>query len=270
MEPRRSRFSLQTVLHATDILKALTHKGFEQFVIKLNLRDREVGYGTSLQARANSIARFARDNPNAQTGFGELLDDHIVEKAASLITGYGLPSVSEDEQQAFLRSLERDGFSVTDKKLTALMPEVADLPAADDEVHALLASLEFATATGHLDQAIDAHARGNWAAANSQLRTFLEALFDEIALRLEPEKAAATAGGHHRRSLLANTSPPFLSRDLKEWDDGGKGYINGLIARLNPQGSHPGLSDQEDCTFRLHIVIITARLLLRRLAAPQS
>lgn len=43
-------------------------------------------------------------------------------------------------------------------------------------------------------------------------------------------------------------------------------FSDGLIARLNPQGSHPGLSDQEDCTFRLHIVIITARLVLRRLA----
>jgi hypothetical protein len=36
------------------------------------------------------------------------------------------------------------------------------------------------------------------------------------------------------------------------------------MRRLNPEGSHPGLSDDEDCSFRLNIVLLTASLLLRR------
>ena len=40
--------------------------------------------------------------------------------------------------------------------------------------------------------------------------------------------------------------------------------FNGLFNRLHPEGNHPGLSDEDDSTFRLHIVIIVARLLLRR------
>jgi integrase len=44
----------------------------------------------------------------------------------------------------------------------------------------------------------------------------------------------------------------------------GGGFVNGLAKRLHPQGSHPGLSDQEDSTFRLHTVLLTARLLLER------
>jgi hypothetical protein len=54
------------------------------------------------------------------------------------------------------------------------------------------------------------------------------------------------------------------SRELNEWDDNGLGFINGLMKRLHPKGSHPGLPDEEDSTFRLHIVLLTARLLLTR------
>ena len=36
-------------------------------------------------------------------------------------------------------------------------------------------------------------------------------------------------------------------------------------ARLHPQGPHPWLSDEHDSTFRLHLVLLTAQLLLNRL-----
>jgi hypothetical protein len=38
-------------------------------------------------------------------------------------------------------------------------------------------------------------------------------------------------------------------------------------AKGHPQGAHPGLSDEEDCTFRLHVVLLTGRLLLTRFDA---
>ena len=60
-------------------------------------------------------------------------------------------------------------------------------------------------------------------------------------------------------------SPPFISRELNEWSDDGKNFVNGTFKRVHPQGSHPGLSDEEDCTFRLHLVLLVARLFLRRL-----
>jgi hypothetical protein len=67
-----------------------------------------------------------------------------------------------------------------------------------------------------------------------------------------------------RRQCLANIVPAFLDRDLNEWRDNGGGFVNGLMARLHPQGSHPGLSDDDDSTFRLHMVLLTARLMLTR------
>jgi hypothetical protein len=48
------------------------------------------------------------------------------------------------------------------------LPEAVDLPAADDEVQHLIDRSGFQIPKGHLDQALAARTRGDWAAANSQ------------------------------------------------------------------------------------------------------
>lgn len=174
-------------------------------------------------------------------------------------------SFDYDRSKDFVRALERDGYAIENQQLRRTLPPALNLPAADDEVHVLLNRHNLTTPKGHLDQAIDNHARGNWASANGQLRTFYQSLFDEIALLIDPQNAPQTSEA--RRQHLANLTPPFLSRDLNEWSDDGKNFVNGLWKRLHPLGSHPGLSDNEDCTFRLHLVLLAARLFLRRLDA---
>jgi hypothetical protein len=131
----------------------------------------------------------------------------------------------------------------------------------EDEITRLLKKHDLTTPKGHLDQALDAHGRGDWAAANGQIRTFLDALLDEIAAKLDPS-SGNLASGQPRRAKIAALG--FLSRDLNEWDDKGTGFLNGLVKRLHPQGAHPGLSDEKDSAFRLHIVLLTARLFLTR------
>jgi len=123
------------------------------------------------------------------------------------------------------------------------------------------------TAKGHLNQAIDNHDRGQYASANAQLRSFMEELFDRIAEHLEPARAATLPSAENRRNLLAIRQPPFLFEDLGEWGQNGKNFVNGMFKRLHGHGSHPGLSDEEDCTFRLHLVLVVARHFLRRLRA---
>jgi hypothetical protein len=145
-----------------------------------------------------------------------------------------------------------------------MLPDIADIPTADDEVHALLEELSLSIAKNHLDNAIDAHGRGKWEPANGELRKVLESIFDEAAARLEPTRTATTERGHARRQLLADLTPPFLIKEFGEWDDSGKNFVNGVFKRLHP-GAHPGISEDEDCTFRLHLVLIVARLFLRRL-----
>jgi hypothetical protein len=151
----------------------------------------------------------------------------------------------------------------SDPLLRAALPEEIQLPATDDEVHQLLKSLGYGVPLGHLDQAIEAHTRGDWAACNSQLRTFLESLFDHLAAAAAPDHVAERHTSENRRALLAEIG--FLATDRNEWTTDGKSYINGLFKMLHTHGSHPGLSDEDHSTFRLHIVLVTARTFLRRL-----
>ena len=165
------------------------------------------------------------------------------------------------EMDTFRRVLQKDGFVVADRSLRPALPTDIGLPSIGSELMQLLERHGFSTAKGHLEQAFDADARGNWASANGQLRSFFDALLDKIAEKLDPS-VHAIGSGQPRRAKLASLR--FLSISLNEWDNGGTGFINGLVRRLHPQGAHPGLSDEDDSTFRLHFVLITAALLLRR------
>ena len=171
-----------------------------------------------------------------------------------------------ESQGRFERALARDGYSLTWNSeggamlRPALPPELE--PKADDEVRHLLTNYGFATARGHLDQALNAHVRGDWAAANAQLRTFMEGLLEEIAKALRPNEAQGLTA-ENRRALLGRID--FFSADRKEWTGDGKNYINGLFKMLHTEGSHSGLSDMEHSTFRLHLALLTARTFLRRL-----
>ena len=227
--------------------------------------------GGSRQARANDIARYLLKNPEITRDDGRNLTDAIVEdviqSSISNSTGYsGFDYTRFQERHGpLVRGLERDGFPVEDGQLRRALPESLDLPRADDEVHVLLDEYGFPVPKGHLDQAISALSRGDWAAANSQFRPFIESLLDEIAERLAGGTISLPPPGHQRRQWLARLRPPFFVGSLHEWTGQGTGFIEAFYRRLHPHGSHPGLSDEDDSTFRLHLVLLVARLLLRRL-----
>ena len=268
MPPNRP-FTRLTIIAAAKLLRALTQNDFDSLMLHLKL-GKEIASGPKLavSGKVNLLSELALDRPSEVWYGGETMS---LQKAIVLeaITVYPRTQ-SEKDWREFCNGLKRDGFTLVKDEdggelvLRQMLPEIADLPAADDEVRTLLKQHDFGEPLNSLDQAINCHGRGEWEAANGRLRTFLEGLLDQIAERLAPEKACTTKGGHHRRSLLASLDPPFLSKDLGELQDGGKGFIDGLFRRLNTAGSHPGLSDEEDSTFRLHIVLIVARLLLRR------
>ena len=209
----------------------------------------------------HSTSGRGRRFPRWQYDLGEA----VVREAVLLME----PNSTHALQTAFERGLARDGYvvSIEDYGITSLLraarPVEIQLPEADDEVHQLLKAYQFGRTLGHLDQAIEAHARGDWTSCNSQLRTFLESLFDDIARNVRPEEAARRPTSENRRALLAEIG--FFALDRREWTQDGKNYINGLFKMLHTEGSHPGLSDEDHSTFRLHVVLVTARTFLRRL-----
>lgn len=249
----------RTVIHeACSCLGAILYHGdFEDLVLRWGIDKLDVRSG-AVHQRCRDLFRYLRDNPQAEYD-GRLVSDLVVEEAAKRV------STRDSNCERFVRALHRAGFTIDNGELRRTLPEALELPAADDEVHLLLNRYSLSTPLGHLDQAIAAHTRGDWAAANSQSRSFLESLLDEIAYFLVPSAPRGQNQGEARREALANIQPPFLSAELNEWGCQGKNLVNGVFKRLHPQGAHPGLSDDEDSTFRLHLVLLVGRLFLRRL-----
>jgi hypothetical protein len=271
---RSNPFSRPTLLAAVELLEVLSQARFNQMVLKLGLED-EVPQDTTLSLAKKcamlGLAVVRRPHAALDSIDGPMtLGEALVREAAQLADS---SSSASPTHARFLRGMARDGFVLTpgsdgnSASVRASLPEQIQLPSTDDEVHHLLVYFGFNTPLGHLEQAIDAHARGDWAACNGQLRTFLESLLDEVAQKLRPEDASKLVTSENRRTLLGNIG--FLAVDRNEWASDGKGFIGGLIKMLHTHGSHAGLSDEDHSTFRLHIVLVTAGMLLRRLHRQQ-
>jgi len=241
---------------------------FNNLTLRLGLEN-EIPYDTGLSVakKANLLGRIVVQRPGDQveTLEGTLsLAEAVVREAVQVAR----PEPLHDSEIALARGLARDGYVISfdeneRPRLRAALPQELGLPAVDDEVHQLLKHFGFVESIGHLDQGIEAHARGDWAAANAQFRTFLESLFNAIALQVRGDSEVAPLNSENRRQLLAKIG--FLAEDRNEWTMDGKNYINGLFKMLHTDGSHPGLSDEDHSTFRLHVVLVTARTFLRRL-----
>lgn len=168
---------------------------------------------------------------------------------------------------ALANSLKRDGYIIKERTIKKMLPEEIEEAKTESEVFILLNKFNFSTTRGHLEQAIKNHSVGNWAGANGQFRPFIESLLIDICKLLLPSNKCENA--HTAINLLSKTvSPPFLRSDLNEVENPNcnKPFIEGFWKRLHPEGTHPGLSDEEDSTFRYHITIVVGYYLLRRLS----
>ncbi len=163
-------------------------------------------------------------------------------------------------------------FQAPTRELVRMLPE--DIPGADfreaeSEVFQLLDRHGFAVSKGHLKLALSEFQRGNWSPANGELRKFFEDYLNEIASAL-----GYIGGGDskQKRDFLGKLDPPFLLTEYNEWNENNQKpqYIQGLMSRMHPHGGHPGLSEEEDATFRLQITLVTARLMLRRFDKRKS
>lgn len=267
-----AQFSRRTILAATDLLVERTHAEIDRFALEFSVERFTIG--ASKIDKTNALGRYLIENPDALNELNENLTDAIVialVEASVRRCFRGWPEAFDYEAfrttyPALHRGLDRDGFTVETGELRRSLPNVVALPQTDDEVHLLLARFNLQVPRGHLDQGIASHARGQWAAANAQFRTFIESLLDELALLAPAPAQGYPPPGHPRRQWLANMQPPFFFAQLNEWTNDGRGFFEALFRRLHPQGAHPGLSDEEDSTYRLHLVLLTSRHLLRRLA----
>lgn len=276
-----SHFNRMTLVAAAEVVSEFkSHSDMEVLEVQWDIAGR--CDGSSKSARVASLARIAiEDSLEVMTEQGRLplsraLIDVAIQatpKARSgpswkkLVAGLrfdGFELVakhSEDASRFSWGSKLSQTFELA-RMLPSDVPEL-DFREAESEVMLLLDRHGFSIPKGHLKLAISAFSRGDWSAANGELRKLCEGYLNEMADKLGCDPARNSKA---KRTFLGKLDPPFLLSEYNEWDenDAKPQYVQGLMNRFHPHGGHPGLSEDEDATFRLQISLITARLFLRR------
>jgi len=276
------QFNRMTVVAAAEVISDFkSHSDMEVLEVQWGIAGR--CSASSKSARVASLARIAIDE-----GIQVFTEQGILPLDRALVeTAIKAPSNQQksDAWKKLVAGLRFDGFELTEvetepddfdslfggRKRKALslvrmlpddVPEL-DFREAESEVVILLDRSGFVTAKGHLGLAMAAFQRGEWASANAQLRNFYESYLNEIAVGLGCSSAENSKA---KRDFLGKLSEPFLLADYNEWKANNQKpqYVQGLMNRMHPHGGHPGLSEEEDATFRLQITLVTARLFLRR------
>jgi hypothetical protein len=193
-------------------------------------------------------------------------NEDLKRERISIYTGVRYEDLFSNKYRILANSLKRDGYIVKEREIRKVLPDEIEEARSENELFLLLEKFGFIITRGHLVQAINNHALSNWAGANSQFRTFIESLLIEISNKLFPKNDCKNASSAII-ILSEKVAPPFLRSELNEIENPNckKPFINGFWKRLHPEGSHPGLSDEQDSTFRYHISIVLAHYLLKRL-----
>jgi hypothetical protein len=277
-----SEFNRMTIVAAAELIEKMhTQAQFTSLATEWGVVDR-CG-GGSVLSKINSIAEIAvGEHQEVYTLRGLVpLDRALVEKAIEAPERLK----SGDSWKKLIAGLRFDGFEIvetqieveadrpwgnpkveTTVQLVRMLPtDIPDLDfrEAESEVELLLDRHGFSVAKEHLRQAVSAFSRGQWSSSNGALRNFYESYLNEIAIKLGYDGADDSKA---MRDFLGRIAPPFLLSDYNEWNANNQKpqYVQGLLSRMHPHGPHPGLSEEEDATFRLQISLVTARLFLRR------
>lgn len=279
--------STRTLIEIISIIENWTTAELDRLAVAFSIEipDQINGQNLSKVKKANIILEKLKENeiegpfsPNVQLDsvqyiFNKFLREQTDDGEANLFSVDDVPvqtneQLFETQNAKLVNSLKRDGYTINNGSVVSLLPEELIEDNVENELFRLLDEFAFNTAKGHLEQAIDNHSNGNWAGANGQFRTFMESLLVSISNHLIPTRSCS--GLADAIQWLANPemlNPVLLSEELNEVpsQNCNKPFINGLWKRLHPTGSHPGLSDEEDSTFRYHTLIVFARYLLKRI-----
>jgi len=256
---QQGMFSRTTIIRLVDALTLRTHADVERFALEFALEN-EIS-GSYIEQKKASIMRHLVEHPNATAPNGTPLIQAIAEHLIYRFRAFPDPLERFPE---LINSLDHDGYILDKEGLRRKLPDQIPITAQEDELVQALTRFGFDIAKGHYEQAVAAHTRGAWAAANAQLRSFVEELLNRIAESIVPGNYSSS---YERWVALSKAG--FFKAELNEWTDDGKGFLQGFWKRLHPQGSHPGLSEKDDCTYRLHIVIVTMHHIAKRFEAQK-
>jgi hypothetical protein len=154
---------------------------------------------------------------------------------------------NEREWVAELRSsLLEDGYSLSfDGGKWSIGPVGADeipLPPQVSDLEAVLNARGFAVSANHYQQAFSAFKRQDWEACNSATRSTVEGFFVEVA---QAKAGFVPRPGHGEGG---NAIQALANSGL--FEPGENDYVKGFWKMSHTNGSHPGLSNEQEALFR--------------------
>jgi hypothetical protein len=245
--------SRKTILTLVDALNFRTHDEAERFCVEFGIEHVIVNL-LYVKQKETAISKYLIANEEAKGPMGSALVVEVIE--------YLLKNKhhSEEHFQKLAHFLKKDGYSLTDTSIRTSLPSQIPLVESEDRLIEILKNRGFDVALGHYEQAVAVHGRGEWAAANAQLRSFVEEFFNRIHSSINAGNATQSQA---RKAELENIG--FFRKEYNEFLHNGTGFVEGFWKRLHPEGSHPGLSESADSTFRLHLVLLVLHYFAERL-----
>ena len=249
-------FSSKTIMALIDSLKLDTYDKIERFIIEFGIDATKIT-GKYVNEKNTSIIKYLIENCHTNSEVYSSLIFEILESSIKKYSEY----IDFSEQFSELTNfLEKDGFKIFEEKIIRIIPKDVPVDIIEESMITIMKERNYFKALGHYEQAISAYARGDWAASNSQIRPFVEEIINNLQKEYAPGEYENTKG---KMDALSRVN--IFKKELNEYFGDGKGFLEGFWKRLHPEGSHPGLSDKLDATFRIQLVIIVINYLLLRL-----
>ncbi|ARK21881.1 hypothetical protein [Sporosarcina ureae] len=257
-------FSRATIMDFMYLLRDLnSHAELSTYAFRYELD--KIAVGNNKDERVLAIGKFLLENPKTPGILGDNLTYEIVEDVISktISNNYHFDTDNNEfiNYPQLRRLLLKDGFVIVDGKLTRTFDTDINFNTNETLLGKLLDEHNLEIAKGHYSQATNAFNRGDWAACNSQLRSYVEELLNKLAEKIvgQPFSSSQMA-----KVELSKVDPPIFYKELNEWLDNGQGFFETFWKRLHPEGSHPGLSNEDDSIFRLNLVQISTLEILKR------
>lgn len=237
-------FSNKTIAELCRALGAVvkSHAEMDLLFLEQDLSSQDCAGG--LQPRSNALVNAARrlDSPD---------EDRVLTALAQYALEHGQPDFAPIER--LVRALKADGLEWRDDVLVPTTPEPAALAAELSALEQDLQERDLNVAATHYRQAHESFVAGNWEAANSQTRSFMENLLIELG---------------RRRTSNARSNAEAALQDLRTagfFDDAEWQMLKGFWQSIQDNGPHHGLSHEQEALFRLHVATSVARYAIHKL-----
>jgi len=230
------------------------------------------GVGSADPGQGSGLSRSKRAGAALRDAFKRRNDAGLVECARLLLNGYRPAEPDEPWVRDLVASLRTDGYLAerhatpgaagvwgepTETYEWTVGPLGADelpLPPQAGSVQRLLEDRGFTVAANHYGQAYRAYSSGDLEASNAQLRAAFESIAIEVARTVlgsdQPSGGAALDA--------MNRATVFVKGEFE--------FLKGLWQLSHANGSHPGLSSEQEALFRFTAITAALQFLVQRFA----